>query len=169
MSLASARTAARASVGRLVDPLHAALARAGGGAPPGLRRGDGAPVADVPVVVVHLRPGAEQRPDAVLDVVTRARSAAEAFTPVLLVERPALAPLRRGGYVVELVTPRGVAATLEELRRTYAVVAVVAVQPTDLDHPGAVEARLRGAVPPPARGPLAAVRRMLRALEARLP
>ncbi|MEJ5866213.1 hypothetical protein WDV85_00495 [Pseudokineococcus sp. 5B2Z-1] len=159
----------RAQVGRALDPVVAALARLGGGAPPGLRRGAGAAPADVPVVVVHLRAGVEEDADGVLAAVTAARRAGETFTPVLLLERPVLAPYRRAGYAVELVGPPGVAAAREEAVRTYAAAAVVEVSPRDLESSAHLVERLLDAVPPVPSGPVAAVRRAARAVERLLP
>ncbi|WP_298991588.1 hypothetical protein [uncultured Pseudokineococcus sp.] len=165
----SAVAVVRAHLGRALDPVVAALARLGNGAPPGLRRGAGAAPADVPVVVVHLRAGAEENADGVLAAVTAARRAGETFTPVVLLERPALAPYRRAGYAVELVGPQGVAAAREEAVRTYAAVAVVEVSPGDVERSARLVERLLGAVPAPPSGPVAAARRAARAVERLLP
>ncbi|MEJ5913398.1 hypothetical protein [Pseudokineococcus sp. 1T1Z-3] len=66
--------------------------------------------------------------DRALAVVKEVQSARDSFTPVLVVDNPdLLPPVRRAGYVVELVGPYGLAETVREARKSYAADDVLCV------------------------------------------
>ncbi|MEJ5945823.1 hypothetical protein WDZ17_11020 [Pseudokineococcus basanitobsidens] len=160
------RALLRRAAARVAGPALYRLARLAGGPPPGLRRGDGFRPRDVPVVLVVLDDAEVADAGLVVEGLRLSRQQADDHTPVVVVDRPVLAPYRRAGYVVELLPGRDREAEMTELRRTYGTTAQVRLQ-----RPGTaaeVARQVRVARAEPARGPRARVRAGLRRLEASL-
>ncbi|WP_299034323.1 hypothetical protein [uncultured Pseudokineococcus sp.] len=156
-----------ALVRRAAGPVLYRLARLAGGPPPGLRRGRDFAPADLPTVVVVVAGADEGSCAEVLDAVSRAQWASDAFTPVFVVDAPVLSPFRRAGYVVELAGPGGLGAAVAEARRSYAADLVVVAGGRGPEAADALTGLLL-AQRPPIEGPVGRSRRFLRAAEARL-
>lgn len=150
-------TRSRAALGAIFDQVVVPLS---GGSPPGLRRGGGAPAADVPVVLVLVLGADEVAAAAISRRVAEAQWATGGFTPVFVVDRPVLPVLRRAGYAVELLPPTADLSDLPErvveLRRTYATDTVLVVpvggqEALDLGVLAGATRSLRHSVPLPRR------------------
>lgn len=114
---------ARAAVSRVFD--HAVMPLTPG-PPVGLRRGAGRSPSDAPAVLLVLR-GADDASTALRLAELAQAQAGVDITPVVVVDAPVLAAVRRAGYAVELLPPdpRPRAEAIVELRRTYGTDAVL--------------------------------------------